>query len=62
MQNWSKVVPGKKSFAKLPAGTGADLIKPEILGTLHNILLYLGLAGKAMAADVKKRAGFAGSW
>jgi transforming growth factor-beta-induced protein len=44
--------PTDEAFAKLPAGTVEDLLKPENLETLKNILLYHVAAGKAMAADV----------
>jgi len=44
--------PTDEAFAKLPAGTVEDLLKPENLETLTNILLYHVLPGKVMAADV----------
>ena len=44
--------PTDEAFAKLPAGTVEDLLKPENLETLKNILLYHVVAGKVMAADV----------
>ena len=44
--------PTDDAFAKLPAGTVEDLLKPENLETLKNILLYHVVAGKVMAADV----------
>ncbi len=43
--------PTDDAFAKLPAGTVEDLLKPENLETLKNILLYHVLAGKVMATD-----------
>jgi uncharacterized surface protein with fasciclin (FAS1) repeats len=43
--------PTDDAFAKLPAGTVEDLLKPENLETLKNILLYHVVAGKVMAAD-----------
>ena len=46
--------PTDEAFAKLPAGTVEDLLKPENLETLKNILLYHVVAGKVMAADVTK--------
>ena len=44
--------PTDDAFAKLPAGTVEDLLKPENLETLKNILLYHVVSGKVMAADV----------
>ena len=44
--------PTDEAFAKLPAGTVEDLLKPENIETLKNILLYHVVAGKVMAADV----------
>ena len=44
--------PTDEAFAKLPAGTVEDLLKPENLETLTNILLYHVVSGKVMAADV----------
>jgi transforming growth factor-beta-induced protein len=44
--------PTDEAFAKLPAGTVEDLLKPENLETLKNILLYHVVPGKVMAADV----------
>ncbi len=46
--------PTDDAFAKLPAGTVEDLLKPENLETLKNILLYHVVPGKVMAADVTK--------
>lgn len=43
--------PTDDAFAKLPAGTVEDLLKPENLETLKNILLYHVVSGKVMAAD-----------
>jgi transforming growth factor-beta-induced protein len=43
--------PTDDAFAKLPAGTVEDLLKPENLETLKNILLYHVVPGKVMAAD-----------
>jgi transforming growth factor-beta-induced protein len=43
--------PTDDAFAKLPAGTVEDLLKPENLETLTNILLYHVVPGKVMAAD-----------
>ncbi|MFN5058604.1 MAG: fasciclin domain-containing protein [Chloroflexota bacterium] len=44
--------PTDDAFAKLPAGTVENLLKPENLETLKNILLYHVVSGKVMAADV----------
>ena len=44
--------PTDDAFAKLPAGTVEELLKPENLETLKNILLYHVVPGKVMAADV----------
>ncbi len=44
--------PTDEAFAKLPAGTVANLLKPENLETLKNILLYHVVSGNVMAADV----------
>ncbi len=44
--------PTDDAFAKLPAGTLEDLLKPENKQTLTDILLYHVVAGKVMAADV----------
>ena len=44
--------PTDEAFAKLPAGTVEDLLKPENLETLKNILLYHVVPGTVMAADV----------
>lgn len=45
--------PTDKAFAKLPAGTVEDLLKPENKEKLAGILTYHVVAGKVMAADVK---------
>jgi uncharacterized surface protein with fasciclin (FAS1) repeats len=44
--------PTDDAFAKLPAGTVENLLKPENLEQLKNILLYHVVSGKVMAADV----------
>ena len=44
--------PTDAAFAKLPAGTLADLLKPENKGKLTGILTYHVVAGKVLAADV----------
>ncbi len=45
--------PTDEAFAKLPAGTVEELLKPENKKKLTDILTYHVLAGKVMAADVK---------
>ncbi len=45
--------PSDEAFAKLPAGTLDDLLKPENKKKLGNILAYHVLKGKVMAAEVK---------
>lgn len=45
--------PTDEAFAKLPAGTVEDLLKPENKEKLTSILTYHVVAGKVMAADVK---------
>ena len=44
--------PTDEAFAKLPAGTVENLLKPENLETMKNILLYHVVPGTVMAADV----------
>ncbi len=44
--------PTDDAFAKLPAGTVEDLVKPENKAKLAAILTYHVMAGKVMAADV----------
>lgn len=44
--------PTDDAFAKLPAGTVEELLKPENKQTLTDILLYHVVSGKVMAADV----------
>jgi transforming growth factor-beta-induced protein len=44
--------PTDEAFAKLPAGTLEDLLKPENKQMLTDILLYHVVAGKVMASDV----------
>jgi transforming growth factor-beta-induced protein len=46
--------PTDDAFAKLPAGTLEDLLKPENKAKLQGILTYHVVAGKVMAADVVK--------
>lgn len=45
--------PTDEAFAKLPAGTVEDLLKPENKEKLVGILTYHVLSGKVLAADVK---------
>ncbi len=45
--------PTNEAFAKLPAATLQDLLKPENKQKLADILTYHVVAGKVMAADVK---------
>lgn len=45
--------PTNEAFAKLPAGTVDNLLKPEKKKDLTNILTYHVVAGKLMAADLK---------
>lgn len=45
--------PTDEAFAKLPAGTVEDLLKPENRDKLAAILKYHVVPGKVMAADVK---------
>ena len=44
--------PTDDAFAKLPAGTLEDLLKPENKGKLQAILTYHVVSGKVMAKDV----------
>jgi uncharacterized surface protein with fasciclin (FAS1) repeats len=44
--------PTDDAFAKLPAGTVDDLLKPENKEKLQAVLLYHVVPGKVMAADV----------
>ena len=44
--------PTDAAFAKLPAGTVEDLLKPENKARLTSILTYHVVSGKVMAADV----------
>ncbi len=46
--------PTDEAFAKLPAGTVEDLLKPENKDKLVAILTYHVVAGKVLAADVVK--------
>lgn len=47
--------PTDEAFAKLPAGTVEDLLKPENKAKLVAILTYHVVPGKVMAADVKTK-------
>lgn len=44
--------PTDEAFAKLPAGTVEDLVKPENKDKLTAVLTYHVMSGKVMAADV----------
>ena len=44
--------PTDEAFAKLPAGTVEELLKPENIEQLKSILLYHVVDGKVMASDV----------
>lgn len=44
--------PSDDAFAKLPAGTVDELVKPENKDKLTAILTYHVMAGKVMAADI----------
>lgn len=44
--------PSDDAFAKLPAGTVQDLVKPENKAKLAEILTLHVVAGKVMAADI----------
>lgn len=46
--------PTDEAFAKLPAGTLDNLLKPENKAMLRRVLTYHVVAGKVMAADVVK--------
>lgn len=46
--------PTDDAFAKLPAGTLDDLLKPENKAMLRRVLTYHVVPGKVMAADVVK--------
>jgi len=46
--------PTDEAFAKLPAGTLEELLKPEQKAQLQRILTYHVISGKVMAADVVK--------
>jgi len=48
--------PSDAAFAKLPAGTVEDLVKPENKAKLTKILTLHVVAGKHMAADVSGKA------
>ena len=45
--------PSDEAFAKLPAGTVDELLKPENKEKLGKLLAYHVMEGKVMAADVK---------
>ena len=45
--------PTNEAFAKLPAGTVDNLVKPENKDTLSKILTYRVVAGRVTASDLK---------
>jgi uncharacterized surface protein with fasciclin (FAS1) repeats len=45
--------PTDDAFAKLPAGTVENLLKPENVDQLKGILLYHVVSGKVMSGDIK---------
>jgi uncharacterized surface protein with fasciclin (FAS1) repeats len=47
--------PTDEAFAKLPAGTLENLLKPENKAKLQSILLYHVISGKVTAQDVVQR-------
>jgi uncharacterized surface protein with fasciclin (FAS1) repeats len=47
--------PTNEAFAKLPAGTVDNLLKPENKDTLTKILTYHVVAGRLSAADIRKQ-------
>ena len=49
--------PTDDAFAKLPAGTLEDLLKPENKGKLTSILTYHVVPGRVLAGDVVKLSG-----
>jgi uncharacterized surface protein with fasciclin (FAS1) repeats len=46
--------PTNEAFAKLPAGTVQNLLKPENKDTLTKVLTYHVVAGRLSASDLKK--------
>jgi uncharacterized surface protein with fasciclin (FAS1) repeats len=46
--------PTNEAFAKLPAGTVDNLLKPENMDTLKKVLTYHVVAGKLSTHDLKK--------
>jgi len=48
--------PTDEAFAKLPAATITDLLKPENKATLTSILTYHVIPGKVMSADIAGKA------
>lgn len=47
--------PTNEAFAKLPAGTVDNLLKPENLGALKKVLTYHVVAGRVSAGDLVKK-------
>jgi transforming growth factor-beta-induced protein len=54
---WTVFAPTDEAFAKLPAGTVENLLKPENKNTLRDILLYHVTRGALDAATVTKHSG-----
>jgi transforming growth factor-beta-induced protein len=54
---WTVFAPTDEAFAKLPAGTVENLLKPENRNTLRDILLYHVTRGALDAAAVTKHSG-----
>lgn len=46
--------PTNEAFAKLPAGTVDNLLKPDNIKTLQNILTYHVVSGRMNASDIAK--------
>ena len=46
--------PTNAAFDKLPAGTVAALVKPEMKATLQKVLTYHVISGRITAADISK--------
>jgi transforming growth factor-beta-induced protein len=54
---WTVFAPTDEAFAKLPAGTVEELLKPENKNTLRDVLLYHVTRGALDAATVTKHSG-----
>lgn len=55
--SWTVFAPTDEAFAKLPAGTVEELLKPENKQQLRDILLYHVARGKLPASQVVKHSG-----